>query len=110
MDKDRDGIPDVDELAAHELAGRRLMVVTRSVDPEKLSNALEGLTMATVAILATLRIKFAKAITLGRAIGQVMEDILSPFTTKMLEVGLPDNYEKWIPVRHITQTYATVSH
>lgn len=54
--------------------------------------------MATVAILATLRVRFAKAITLGTAIGDVLNKIFSPFTTQMLEYALPDDYEKWIPV------------
>lgn len=74
------------------------MVLTSSIDPQKVSNAIEGLTVAIVAILATLRIRFAKAITLGTAIGQVLENLLSPFTTKALKLGLPNNYDNWIPV------------
>lgn len=74
------------------------MVLTRSIDPEKVSAAIEGLTIAGVAILATLRVKFAKAITLGTAIGSVLNQHLSPFTTQALQFALPDDYEKWIPV------------
>lgn len=54
--------------------------------------------MATVAVLATLRVRFAKAITLGTAIGEVLNKIFSPFTAQALEFALPDDYEKWIPV------------
>lgn len=74
------------------------MVLTKSINPENVSVALEGLTMATVAILATLRVKFAKAITLGTAIGEVLHKIFSPFTTKALEYALSSDYEKWVPV------------
>lgn len=84
---------------AKDLAARRLMVLTRSINPDNVSIALEGLTMATVAILATLRVRFAKAITLGTAIGDVLNKIFSPFSTQLLEYGLPRDYEKWIPVR-----------
>lgn len=98
VDKDRDGVADVDELSARDLAARRLMVLTRSIDPDKVSAAIEGLTVAGVAILATLRVKFAKAITLGTAIGSVLNQHLSPFTTQALQFALPDDYEKWIPV------------
>lgn len=98
IDKDRDGVADVEEMSAKDLAARRLMVLTRAMDPEKVSAALEGLTIAVVAILATLRVKFAKAITLGTAIGQVLEQILSPFTTPSLQYALPDDYDKWVPV------------
>lgn len=98
IDANRDGIADVDQMDAKDLAARRIMVLTKSVNPENVSVAIEGLTMATVAILATLRVRFAKAITLGTAIGEVLCKIFSPFTTKLLEYALPDDYEKWIPV------------
>lgn len=77
------------------------MVLTKSIDPAKVSMALEGLTIATVAILATLRVRFAKAITLGTAIGSAFEKLLSPFTSKILQLSLPNAYEKWIPVSSI---------
>lgn len=76
------------------------MVVSKSVDPETVSVALEGLTMATVAILATLRVRFAKAITLGSAIGDVLHQMFSPFTSQVLEYALPSEFEKWIPVSY----------
>lgn len=99
VDANFDGVADVDQLAAKDLAARRMMVLTRSVNPENISIALEGLTMATVAILATLRVRFAKAITLGTAIGEVLNKIFSPFTAQLLDFGLPEDYDKWIPVR-----------
>lgn len=98
LDENRDGIADVTQIDATELAARRIMVLFKSINPENVSVALEGLTMATVAILATLRVRFAKAITLGTAIGEVLHKIFSPFTTRALEYALPDDYEKWIPV------------
>ena len=99
IDKDRDGIADVDELCAKDLAARRLMVLTKSVDPNKVITAIEGLTIASVAILATLKVRFAKAITLGTTIGKVLEQIFSPFTSQLLDYALPDkDYDKWIPV------------
>lgn len=98
LDENRDGIADVTQIDAKELAARRIMVLTKSINPENVSVALEGLTMATVAVLATLRVKLAKAITLGTAIGEVLYKIFSPFTTKALEYALPNEYQKWIPV------------
>lgn len=95
---DRDGIADVNELNASELAARRLMVLTKSIDPENVSSAMEGLTIATVAVLATLRVRFAKAITLGTSIGNILEKLFRPYTTKVMQMSLPDDYHKWIPV------------
>lgn len=105
MDEDRDGVADISELDSTQVVARRLMVLTKSVDPEKVSAAVEGLTLATVAILATLRIRFAKAITLGTAIGSAFEKLFSPFTTQILRFSLPDAYEKWIPVRRHSPLY-----
>ena len=69
---------------------------------ENVAVAVEGLTTATIAILATLRLRFAKAITLGTAIGEVLSKILGPFVAQALELTIPADYEKWIPVsRHI---------
>lgn len=84
---------------AKDLAARRMMVLTKSINPENAAIAFEGLTMAVIAILATLRVRFAKAITLGTAIGEVLNQIFSPFTSQLLDFGLSDDYDKWIPVR-----------
>lgn len=81
-----------------DLAARRFMIFVKSVNPQIVSDALEGLSMATVAILATLRIRFARAITLGAAIGEVLHKIFAPLTTPILERLLSDDFEKWIPV------------
>jgi hypothetical protein len=72
LDDNRDGIPDVNQLGVQDLAIRRFTVLCRSADPENVSMALEGLTQASLAVLATLRVQFAKAITLGTAIGDVL--------------------------------------
>lgn len=81
-----------------DLAARRVMVLTKSVDPENVSAALEGLTIASVAIVATLRVRFAKAVTLGTAIGDVLFSVFSPLTTSALQATIPRDYKKWIPV------------
>lgn len=60
--------------------------------------AIEALTTAYVAVMATLRVKFAKAITLGMAIGNVLTRVTGPYLTQALKVVVPDEYEKWIPV------------
>ena len=65
---------------------------------DNVAMALEGLSTATVAILATLRIRFARAITLGTAIGEVLTRVLGPFASQTLDYFIPKDYEKWIPV------------
>jgi hypothetical protein len=97
-DDDRDGVRDVDEMDARALATRRLLVLSRSVDPDALSMALEGLSCACLAVLATLRVRFAAAITLGTAIGDTVLAMCGPVATAGMAAVLPDEYERWIPV------------
>lgn len=94
IDADRDGIADVDELDATSLARRRFVVLTRSVDPEALSMAFEGLASAYLAILATLRVRFAAAITLGTAIGDTTNRILGYWIVAALEAAIPTEHER----------------
>lgn len=98
IDADGDGRSDVDDLAKHELATRRLIVLSGSVDPEALSMALEGLSCASIAILATLRVKFAAAITLGSAIGDVVLGIAGPPAEAAMTAILPDELDRWVPI------------
>jgi hypothetical protein len=97
-DDDRDGVRDVDEMDARALATRRFLVLTRSVDPEALSLALEGLSCASLAILATLRVRFAAAVTLGTGIGDVVLGMFGPAATAAMTALLPDEYDHWVPV------------
>lgn len=97
-DDDGDGVRDVDSLSTQELAARRFAVLLRAVDPDQVAAAAEGLTAAWVAILATLRVKFAKAITFGTAIGNLLTNVLGGSLTTALESVVPDDYDRWVPV------------
>lgn len=110
IDADGDGIRDVDELDKHELATRRLIVLSGSVDPEAFSLALEGLSCASVAILATLRVKFAAAITLGSGIGDVVLSVAGPPAEAAMTAALPDELDRWVPIlTRYTARYIGVS-
>jgi hypothetical protein len=98
-DEDGNGVADVDEMSAQQLATRRFLVLSRSVDPATLSAAIEGLSTASLAILATCWIRFAYAITIGSKIGDVIDEmVLGPRFVELLRTAIPDDYEKWIPV------------
>jgi hypothetical protein len=97
-DEDLNGVADINELSAQQLATRRFLVLTRSVDPDALSKAIEGLSTAGLAVVATCRVKFAYAITIGTTIGDTINNILGPWIMSALTTAVPDEYEKWIPV------------
>lgn len=110
VDADGDGVRDVDQLDNHQLATRRLAVLAASVDPDALSLALEGLSCASVAILASLRLKFAAAITLGSGIGDAVLAVAGPPAEAVMTALLPDDLDRWVPVlTRYTARYIGVS-
>lgn len=48
-----------------------------------------------IAVLATLKIQFAKAITLGNAIGDALEPPAEMLLVPPLKMILPEDYKKW---------------
>jgi hypothetical protein len=54
-----------------------------------------GLNSGFFAVIATLKLSFAKAITLGNAIGKVVEPPVKRFAVPAIESCLPIEYQKW---------------
>jgi hypothetical protein len=60
------------------------------------------------AVLATLKIQFAKAITLGNAIADVLDKYVTKLLEPALRAALPEEYKKWAhPI--VTYTLRTVA-
>jgi len=97
-DKDGDGKPDVDQLDPKELVIHKTKLVMKTVDPSKVSKQLSLLYTGWIGVLATLKIKFAKTITLGVAIGEKLygptEHYVQPIVVKLVE----EEYQQWVPV------------
>jgi hypothetical protein len=50
-----------------------------------------------MAVVATLRMRFAEAVTLGTSIGLMMEKGVTPYASPALKKLMPDEYHKWTP-------------
>jgi len=98
VDEDKDGVADVKQIDTKQLAIRKMTLFLRTVDPQELATALEGLTQAWLAIIGTLRIKFAQAITLGSSIGNALHKYLSPLIIKTVGHLVPKDYKRWFPI------------
>jgi len=73
-DDDRDGKADVLALAPAELLQRKVKVLALAVkDPDKMMAALGGLYTSWLAVQGTLRLQYAKTITLGVSIANELE-------------------------------------
>jgi len=62
---DKDGKADVDSLDPKELVIHKTKLVLQTVDPTKVSKQMSLLYTGWIGVLATLKIKFAKTVTLG---------------------------------------------
>jgi hypothetical protein len=66
------------------------------VDPKRITEALSGLNSGALAIVATLKLEFAKSITLGNSIStMVFEGPAKTYVVPALEVTMPPDYKKW---------------
>eukprot|EP01134_Creolimax_fragrantissima_P003078 CFRG3078T1 len=97
VDADGDGIADVHQLTESELTSRKIRLVLRTIDPAEVQAGGHVLLMSWCAVIATLKIKFAEAVTLGATLGESLEELATPFVAPPLKKLLDDDYEKWIP-------------
>ena len=98
IDADNNGIPDVKEITKQELLSRKMYVFATSVDPNQVSEALAALWAAWLSVVATLRVQFAQAITLGCALGELLEKHLAKNARPVIDNILPADLKKWGPV------------
>eukprot|EP00331_Platyophrya_macrostoma_P024578 CAMPEP_0176435046 /NCGR_PEP_ID=MMETSP0127-20121128/17065_1 /TAXON_ID=938130 /ORGANISM="Platyophrya macrostoma, Strain WH" /LENGTH=339 /DNA_ID=CAMNT_0017817951 /DNA_START=44 /DNA_END=1063 /DNA_ORIENTATION=+ len=98
VDADGNGVADVLEISDRDLLTRKLYVFARSVDPQQVSDASLTIWSAVLAVIATLRIHFAQAITLGTSLGEMAQNHLSSVTQPILQQSLPAELQKWVPV------------
>lgn len=96
LDENKDGRPDVLSLSGKELAARKLKVAMKATDPDKVMSATIGLWAGFSAVAATLRMKFARFITLGGAIGDTVTSFLLPTVGPPAKKIVPMEYHKWV--------------
>jgi len=70
--------------------------------PQKLQEALSGIYGGFVSVLATLRFQFARTITLGSTIGDVIGPPAIKYGHPIIAAVVPADYHQWID---ITLTY-----
>lgn len=94
-DDNHDGTADVQQINKSELARRKTLLFLRTVDPKRVSEAIAGLNAGFLAVVATLKLQFAKSITLGQAIGSIVERPALLYGLPVVESLLPQEYKRW---------------
>lgn len=97
VDADHDGTADVLQMSGQELVTHKAKLIAKVVKPEMISTQLTLLYSGWVAVLATLKIQFAKTIALGAAIGHQLYGPCEKFVQPLLSDMTPDEYKHWVP-------------
>jgi hypothetical protein len=87
------------ELQPAQLVQRKLQLALLAVeDPQKLSMAVGRLYTAWLAVVATLRIQFAKTVTLGISIADMLDGPAMRYGLPIIAHLVPPEYHRWLPV------------
>lgn len=97
-DDDGDGIADVLQMGPTALLTRKMQLyLTQTKDPDKISKCIGQLTSAMAGVLATLKLEFARTISLGVSIGNTLRPLASKYFLPVLKTAVPEAYHKWLP-------------
>lgn len=95
-DDDNDGVADVKQVSSAELAQRKLLLVLKTVDPKELDMTMTTLTAGMLAVLASLKLKFARTLALGASLSHTLEKPATRYLKPILKASLDQQYHKWI--------------
>jgi hypothetical protein len=95
-DENHDGVADVKEMTDDELARHKFLLIVQTVDPNQLGKALTGINTGILAVLASLQVRFAKALTLGSALGNTIYKMGEATVIPDLEKKTDKKFRKWV--------------
>lgn len=94
-DDNNDGVKDVSQMAHNELVKRKALLFLKTINPDRITAALTGINAGFLAVIATLKMKFALTITLGNAMGAAVEPMSDRYVLPVLERVIPADYKHW---------------
>mmetsp|Transcript_116779 Transcript_116779/g.376909 ORF Transcript_116779/g.376909 Transcript_116779/m.376909 type:complete len:338 (+) Transcript_116779:55-1068(+) len=94
---DGESVLDLSQAGTPDFVAKRAQLVLKAVDPEKVNTSLVGLYTGWVGVIAALKIRFAKTVTLGAVIGEALYQPASKMEPA-LQAVVPEEYHRWIPV------------
>ena len=90
-------MPDVQQVSHQELLSRKTLLFMRVVNPQQLSDAALSLWLAGTAVLCSVRLEFAQALTFGSAIGETLvSGFLSAGGDEIVQRQIPPELHKWV--------------
>mmetsp|Transcript_9917 Transcript_9917/g.11346 ORF Transcript_9917/g.11346 Transcript_9917/m.11346 type:complete len:350 (-) Transcript_9917:400-1449(-) len=95
-DLDGDGIADVLQISAEQYTMRKMMVVFRACDPMIVQEAMHSLYTMFIAVIATLRLQFARTISLGASLGEQIGKPYVKYAIPQIKEYTPEDFHKWL--------------
>jgi hypothetical protein len=83
------------QISNAELLSRKSLLFLKVVEPDRVSRALTGILSGCMAVMAALKMKFAKTIALGNAIAVTIERPAEKYLLPHIEKVVPAEYQKW---------------
>jgi len=96
VDADGDGIKDVNQITGSELITRKTLLILRKTHADKINRALGSLYVGFLSVAATLKVQFARTISLGVSIGNVAGPVAETVLVPPLTHLVPKDYHHWI--------------
>eukprot|EP00615_Pteridomonas_danica_P010677 CAMPEP_0114340218 /NCGR_PEP_ID=MMETSP0101-20121206/8236_1 /TAXON_ID=38822 ORGANISM="Pteridomonas danica, Strain PT" /NCGR_SAMPLE_ID=MMETSP0101 /ASSEMBLY_ACC=CAM_ASM_000211 /LENGTH=351 /DNA_ID=CAMNT_0001473419 /DNA_START=61 /DNA_END=1116 /DNA_ORIENTATION=- len=96
VDDDGDGIPDVEQIPAAQVLQRKMMLAVKTVNPDKLADAITSVSAGALTIIASLKLTFARALSLGASLGATINKPVKRNLTPILEASIDKQYHRWI--------------
>lgn len=97
LDENNDGVKDVLQLSVKGLISRKVsFFFSTCSDPNMLLEVVYSLFESLLAIIAVLKVQFAKVIALGATIGDNIRKPASYIFVPILSTVLPSKFHKWI--------------
>lgn len=98
VDKDNDGIADVEQIDDKDLILRKMNLVITKMNPSKVDTALSVIYRIWFAVIATLKVEFAMVITMALTLAEFMKKAINRVLRPIADHLIPEKYAKWVPV------------
>eukprot|EP00560_Eucampia_antarctica_P001570 CAMPEP_0197831668 /NCGR_PEP_ID=MMETSP1437-20131217/11465_1 /TAXON_ID=49252 ORGANISM="Eucampia antarctica, Strain CCMP1452" /NCGR_SAMPLE_ID=MMETSP1437 /ASSEMBLY_ACC=CAM_ASM_001096 /LENGTH=315 /DNA_ID=CAMNT_0043434687 /DNA_START=114 /DNA_END=1061 /DNA_ORIENTATION=+ len=98
IDKDGDGIADVNQIAGNDLIIRKTELILSKMNPEKVNEAISALYKVWLSVLAVLVVQFARVVTMSLTISEFVSKPLNKYVTPAILPAFPKEYHRWVPV------------
>mmetsp|Transcript_28337 Transcript_28337/g.63298 ORF Transcript_28337/g.63298 Transcript_28337/m.63298 type:complete len:350 (+) Transcript_28337:48-1097(+) len=91
LDEDHDGVADVKQIDAQHLFQRKMMLAVKVCDPRKIDHAVVGIYTSWMAVVCTLKVQFARTITLALSIADFLNTPSQQFLVPAVVFLMPKN-------------------